>query len=71
MSQSSTSSFSSSFERGRLKPGVYKIQNVYAETFVDIHEHSKELCCRPHKDLEPKKGLVRSHRLTDVGASDD
>ena len=71
MSKNSTSSFSSSFERGRLKPGVYKIQNVYAETFVDIHEHSKELCCRPYRDLEPEKGLVRPHPLIDVGASND
>jgi hypothetical protein len=50
---------SSIFQDGILKPGVYKIQNLYAETYLDVHLHSMELCCRPAKDLESGRGLVR------------
>ena len=46
------------FEDGKLKPGIYKIQNVYSRTYLDTHEHSREVCCRPAKDLEQGKGLV-------------
>lgn len=60
------------FERcGTLKPGVYKIQNLYAETYLDIHEHSGGVCCRPFNDLEPGKGLVRLYEPSAVGISDD
>ena len=52
-------SSSSIFENGRLKPGIYKIQNLSSETYLDIHRHSKELCCRPARDLEDGGGLVR------------
>ena len=44
---------------GKLKPGVYKIQNIVGQTYVDIREHAKELCCRPATVLEGK-GLVGS-----------
>ena len=47
------------FENGRLKPGIYKIQNLYTQTYLDIHEHSREMCCRPARDLEEGRGLVR------------
>ncbi|KAF9642075.1 hypothetical protein BDM02DRAFT_2708081 [Thelephora ganbajun] len=47
------------FKDGRLKPGIYKIQNLYAETYLDIHQHSKGVCCRPGRDLEDGRGLVR------------
>ena len=57
----STRGFSSLFEQGRLKPGVYKIQNIYTETYLDISLHSMELCCRPGKDLGVGRGLVRLH----------
>ena len=46
------------FEGGKLKPGIYKIQNLYSRTYLDTHEHSREVCCRPAKDLEQGKGLV-------------
>jgi len=57
MSRNSTTSSLSNFHHGNLKPWVYKIQNLCSETYLDIHEHSRELCCRPFKDLEPRKGL--------------
>ena len=44
---------------GKLKPGVYKIQNIVGQTYVDIREHSRELCGRPATVLEGK-GLVGS-----------
>lgn len=33
--------------------------NIYTETYLDVHLHSMKLSCRPKKDLEGKKGLVR------------
>ena len=59
------------FEGEKLKPGVYKIQNLYAETFLDIHLHSMEVCCRPAKDLEDGKGLVNPHLLPVIRTSDN
>ena len=47
------------FRDGRIKPGIYKILNVVGQTYVDIQEHSRELCGRPTTALEGK-GLVRS-----------
>jgi hypothetical protein len=55
----STSESSSIFENGRLKQGGYKIQNLYSETYLDIHKYSQEMRCRPVRDLEGGKGLVR------------
>ena len=45
-------------EHGRLKPGLYKIQNLVSKTYVDIHQHSMELCCRPASSLEKDDGIV-------------
>ncbi|KAF9781772.1 hypothetical protein BJ322DRAFT_1161694 [Thelephora terrestris] len=42
----------SMFEDGKLKPGIYKIQNIVGQTYVDIRDHSQELCCRPASALE-------------------
>ena len=50
---------SSIFEDGKLKPGIYKIQNLYSQTYLDIHEHSKATCGRPVENLEEGRGLVR------------
>lgn len=47
------------FEDGRLKPGLYKIQNLLSGTYLDIHEHSMEVCCRPASALEKNGGIVR------------
>ena len=49
------------FKDGKLKSGTYKIQNIVGQTYVDIREHNKELCCRPATILELEgKGLVSS-----------
>ena len=40
-----------------LKPGIYKIQNIIGQTYVDIQEYTRELCGRPAAALE-EKGLV-------------
>jgi len=45
------------FKNGKLKPGIYKIQNIFTETYVDIEVHSRGVCCRPAKDLEEGRGL--------------
>ena len=42
------------FEGGKLKPGVYRIQNIVDLTYVDVREHTKVLCCRPTTFLEGK-----------------
>ena len=56
---STTSDSSSIFKDGKLKPGIYKIQNLYGQTYMDIHEHSREVCCRPATVLVEGRGLVR------------
>ena len=45
------------FKDGKLRPGIYRIQNIVSQTYVDIREHTRELCCRPATLLEGK-GLV-------------
>lgn len=47
------------FADGKLKPGIYKIQNLAGHTYLDIRDESKELCCRPATVLEGK-GFVRT-----------
>ena len=59
------------FEGGKLKPGVYKIQNIYTEAYLDIHLHSMEMCCRPANDLGAGRGLVRPYLQPMVRASND
>ena len=46
------------FKDGKLKPGIYKIQNILSETYLDIEVHSRKVCCRPAKDLGEGRGLV-------------
>ena len=55
---------------GRLKPGIYKIQNLYTRTYLDIHEHSREVCCRPAAALEEGAGLVRPLKQPTIHVSD-
>jgi hypothetical protein len=59
MTLTSTSDSLSIFKNGRLKSGIYKIQNVYAGTYLDITVISREVCCRPIGDLGGGRGLVR------------
>ena len=56
---------------GKIEPGIYKIQNLYAGTYLDIHQHSKQMCCRPARDLEDGAGLVCRYLLFAVHVSDD
>ena len=58
------------FKDGKLKPGTYKIQNIYTETFLDIEIHSRGMCCRPARDLGEGRGLVRLYLLSVVHVSD-
>ena len=58
--KTSTNDSASIFTDGKLEPGIYKIQNIVSQTYVDIREHTKELCCRPATVLEDGKGLVGS-----------
>ena len=44
---------------GKLKPGIYKIQNVYTETFLDLELNARTVCARPAHNLEEGRGLVR------------
>ena len=50
----SQSDSGSIFADGKLKAGIYKIQNIAGHTFLDIRENSLELCCRPVAALEGK-----------------
>jgi hypothetical protein len=59
------------FEDGRLRPGIYKIQNLYTQTYMDIHEHSRELCCRSAAALGEGRGLVCPLHQPAVDVSDD
>jgi len=68
---SATSGSLSIFKDGKLKPGIYKIQNLYAQTYTEIHEHSREACCRRAGALEEGKGLVRPFQWSMVRISDD
>jgi hypothetical protein len=42
------------FADGKLKAGIYKIQNIAGHTYLDIRENTQELCCRPGTALEGK-----------------
>ena len=53
-----TNESSSVFQDGKLKSGIYKIWNIYTETYLDIEVHSRNVCCRPAQNLEGN-GLVR------------
>ena len=56
---------------GKLKPGVYRIQNLAGQTFVEMQEGPRQLCCRPEAALSGRDGLVRSIRslITQVSVS--
>jgi len=65
-----TSDPPSIFEKGRLKPGIYKIQNILSETYADIEVATRAMCCRPARDLEEGRGLVRRYPPSVVHISD-
>ena len=67
----STMTASSIFEGDQLKPGVYKIKNAHAETFLDIEMPSREVCCRPAGSLGEGRGIVRRFSSPVVHLSED
>ena len=70
MTFNSTSGYSSILEGGKLKPGVYKIQNIQSGTYLDVEVHTREVCCRPAQNLEEGRGFVCRH-LFSLFISDD
>ena len=56
---STTNDSISIFKDGKLKPGIYKIQNLHSQTYLDVEERSREICCRPATVLEEGRGFVR------------
>ena len=48
-------------EGGRIKPGIYKIRNIFGQTYLETREHFKELHYRPTMALGDGEGLVRLH----------
>ena len=54
MTVTSTNDSVSIFKDEKLKPGIYRIQNIVGQTYVDIREHTRELCGRPTTVLEGK-----------------
>ena len=61
MTLRSTSDSSSILENGKLKPGIYKIQNIQSEAYLDIEVPTREVCCRPAQNLGEGRGFVRRH----------
>ena len=53
------------FVGGKLKPGRYKVQNLASQTYLEVLEPSKELCCRPASVLSPEDALVITARTPD------
>lgn len=55
------------FVDGKLKPGTYKVQNLASDTYLEVLEPSKELCCRPATVLAPNDALVIQNTLLTLG----
>jgi len=47
----------SMFVNGKLKAGKYKVQNLTGQTYLEILEDSRELCCRPGAVLSSQDAL--------------
>ena len=61
---------------GKLKPGIYKIQNIVGKTYVDIKDDVRELCGKTSTALEDGRGQVSlrlglppTHLTTNSGKS--
>jgi len=57
MNLNSANNAHSLFQGEKLKTGIYKIQNIRSDTYLDIHQHSNEVCCRPARELDEGRGL--------------
>ena len=53
----------SMFVNGKLRPGVYQVQHLVGQTFLEILQDSKEVCCRPAAILSPQDALVRDSKV--------
>jgi len=62
MTYNSPNTGPSIFQGGKLKPGIYKIQNLASGTYVDTKDDVRELCGRSTSTLEDGRGQVRSQR---------
>lgn len=71
LNSTNTTNSPPNFRDGRLQPGIYKLQNIYTETYLDIEVHSREVVCRPIKDLGEGRGLVRGSLTSAVHESDN
>ena len=71
MTLTSTSDSASIFKDGKLKPGIYKIQNIQTDTYLDVEVPSRDVCCRPASDLGEGRGLVRLYPPSAVHISDN
>ena len=58
MKGSYSSPNSAILQDGKIKPGIYKIQNIVSRTYADIKDDVRELCGRPSSDLEKSRGQV-------------
>lgn len=54
---------SSILENGKLKPGIYRIQNLAGQTYAEMQESVRQLCGRPATALSTGDGLVRFSAL--------
>ena len=71
MATTSADNSLSIFKYGKLKPGIYRIQNLYAQTYMDIHDHSRDVCCRPVTALAEGRGLVSPFQQLAARTPDD
>jgi len=58
MNLGSTGDSRSILENGKLKPGIYKIQNIRSETYLDVEVYTRAVCGRPVRDLGEGRGFV-------------
>ena len=68
MTQYSTGDFTSMLKDGKLKPGIYKIQYLGSNSYLDTNLHSKQVCTRP--TLSDGRGLVCLYLLSAAHESD-
>ena len=73
MATTSAGNFVSIFKEGNLKPGIYKNQGLYAQTYTDTYEHSREVCVdRPQlSERGEGRGLVCPFQQPAIHVPDD
>jgi len=71
MTYNSPNTGPSIFQGGKLKPGIYKIQNLASGTYVDTKDDVRELCGRPTTALEDGRGQVKTATRPTTGVADN